>query len=91
MAFRGDADVVQALAGGTVDINIASLIGLVGTISSGQKFRSVWAGYNMPFFDWYAQPKYKSIAETKGGRYAISKYGSLTDSLTRYALRQCRS
>src|SRR3989304_6187932 len=35
LAFRGDADVVQALAAGTTDINIASLIGLVGTITSG--------------------------------------------------------
>lgn len=87
LAFRGDADAVQALAGGTVDLNIASLTGLVSTISSGQKFKGIWAGYNMPFFDWYAQPKFKSIEETKGGRYAVSKYGSLTDSLTRYALR----
>lgn len=87
LAFRGDADVVQALAGGSVDINVASLIGLVSTISSGQKFRAIWAGYNMPFFDWYALPKFKSIAQTKGGRYAVSKFGSLTDSLTRYALR----
>ncbi len=87
LAFRGDADVVQALAAGTVDINLASLIGLVGTIASGQKFKAVWSGYNMVVFDWYALPKYKSIAETKGGRYAVSKFGSLTDSLTRYALR----
>jgi NitT/TauT family transport system substrate-binding protein len=87
LAFRGDADVVQALAAGTVDFNIASLTGLVTTISSGQKFKGVWAGYNMPYFDWYAQPKFKTIADTKGGRYSVSKYGSLTDSLTRYALR----
>jgi NitT/TauT family transport system substrate-binding protein len=87
LAFRGDADVMQALAAGTVDLNVASLTGLVSTINSGQKFKGVWAGYNMPFFDWYAQPKYKSITETKGGRYAVSKFGALTDSLTRYALR----
>ena len=87
LAFRGDADVVQALAGGSVDINVASLTGLVSSIDAGQKFRSVWAGYNMPLFEWYALPKYKSIAETKGGRYGVSKYGALTDSLTRYALR----
>lgn len=87
LAFRGDAEVVQALASGTIDLNIASLTGLISTITSGQRFRSVWAGYNMPFFDWYALPKFKSIAETKGGRYAVSRYGSLTDSLTRYALR----
>jgi NitT/TauT family transport system substrate-binding protein len=87
LAFRGDADALQALAGGTTDLNVASLTALVSAISSGLKFKGVWGGYNMPFFDWYALPKYKSIAETKGGRYAVSKYGSLTDSLTRYALR----
>jgi NitT/TauT family transport system substrate-binding protein len=87
LAFRGDADVVQALAAGSVDINIASLTGLVTSIQSGQKFKSVWAGFNMAIFEWYGLPKYKSIAQTKGGRYGVSKFGSLTDSLTRYALR----
>jgi NitT/TauT family transport system substrate-binding protein len=87
LAFRGDADVVQALAAGTTHINIASLTGLVTTIQAGQPFRAVWCGYNMAVFEWYGLPKYKSIAETKGGRYAVSKFGSLTDSLTRYALR----
>lgn len=88
LSFRGDADVVQALAGGTVELNVASLNGLITCISSGQKFKAVWAGYNMPYFDWYAQPKFKSIAETKGGRYAVTKHGALTDFLTRYALRK---
>jgi NitT/TauT family transport system substrate-binding protein len=87
LGFRGDADVVQALAAGSVDVNVASLTGLITTIDSGQKFRAVWAGYNMPFFEWYALPRFKSILETKGGRYAVSKFGALTDSLTRYALR----
>ncbi len=88
LAFRGDADVVQALAGGTTDINVASLTGVVSTIKAGQKFRAFWSGYNMTIFEWYAQPKYKSIAETKGGRYGVSKFGSMTDFLTRYALRK---
>ncbi len=88
LAFRGDADVVQALASGSIDINAASLTGLVNSITAGQKFKGVWGGYNMPIFEWYAQPKYKSIAETKGGRYGISKFGAMTDFLTRYALRK---
>lgn len=58
------------------------------SITSGQKVKGVWAGYNMPLFSWYAQPKYKSIAETKGGRYGISKFGAMTDFLTRHALRK---
>lgn len=88
LAFRGDADVIQALAGGSLDLNVASLAGLVSSISSGQKFKGIWAGYNMPLFDWYANPKFKSIAETKGGRYAVSKFGGLSDMLTRYVLRR---
>jgi NitT/TauT family transport system substrate-binding protein len=88
LAFRGDADVMQSLAAGTVDMNVASLNGLISSINSGLKFKGVWAGYNMPLFDWYAQPRFKTIAETKGGRYAVSKYGGLSDSLTRYVLRK---
>ena len=87
LAFKGDADTLQALTAGTVDLSNSSLTGLVISIKSGQKFKSVWAGYNQPYFDWYANPKFKSIAETKGGSYAVTKYGALTDFLTRYALR----
>jgi NitT/TauT family transport system substrate-binding protein len=88
LAFGGDADVMQALAAGSVDINMASLTGLVSSITSGQKFKAVWGGYNMAQFEWYAQPKYKSISETKGARYGISKFGAMTDFLTRFALRK---
>ncbi len=88
ISLQGDAPTLQALAGGTVDLCVASLTGLVNAITSGQRFKAIWAGYNMSHFEWYALPKYKSMAETKGGRYAVSKYGSMTDFLTRYALRK---
>lgn len=89
LAFRGNAPTVQALASGTIDIAVASLHGLINTIKSGQKFKGIWAGYNMTFFEWYTQPnKFKSIAETKGASYGVSRYGSLTDSLTRYILHK---
>jgi NitT/TauT family transport system substrate-binding protein len=88
LLFQGDAPTVQALAGGTIDLCVASLTGLVNTITAGQKFKAVWGGYNMAHFEWYGLPKYKSISETKGGRYGISKYGSMTDFLTRYVLRK---
>ena len=87
LVFQGGAPMVQALASGTIDLCLTSLSEVVNTLSSGQKFKAVWAGYNMPYFDWYAQPKFKKIADTKGGKYGVSKYGTLTDSLTRYALR----
>lgn len=88
LAFQGNAPTVQALASGTIDLCAASLHGLINTISSGQDFKGLWAGYTMTFFEWYAQPKFKTVAGTKGARYGISKYGSLTDSLTRHILRK---
>jgi NitT/TauT family transport system substrate-binding protein len=87
LVFKGNGPTVQALSGGTIDLCVASLIGLVNTINAGQKFKAFWAGYNMTDWAWYGQAKYKSIAETKGGRYGISRFGSLTDFMTRYALR----
>jgi NitT/TauT family transport system substrate-binding protein len=87
LVFKGDSDVLQALTAGTVDMSVSSLTGLVESIKSGQKFKAVWGGYNPPYFEWYARPKFKSIAETKGGRFAVTKHGALTDFLTRYALR----
>jgi NitT/TauT family transport system substrate-binding protein len=88
LVFKGNAPTVQALSGGTIDLCVASLIGLVNTINSGQKLKAFWAGYNMSDWAWYGQSKFKSIAETKGGRYGVSRFGSLTDFLTRYALRR---
>jgi NitT/TauT family transport system substrate-binding protein len=88
LVFQGNAPTVQALSSGTIDLCVASLIGLVNTITSGQRFKAFWAGYNMSDFAWYALSKYKSIAETRGGRYGVSRFGSLTDFLTRYALRK---
>jgi NitT/TauT family transport system substrate-binding protein len=87
LIFKGDSDVLQALTGGTIDLSVSSLTGVVEGIKSGQKFKAVWGGYNPPYFEWYAVPKFKSMAETKGGRFAVTKHGALTDFLTRYALR----
>lgn len=83
--FKGDAGVVQALAGKSVDINVASLTGLVNSIKSNQPFIAFWGGFNHADFDWYS-PKLKTI--TKGTKFGVSTYGSLTDFLTRYAVRK---
>ena len=88
MGFQGGGPTIQALAGGTVDLCVTGLSTLVNAINSGQRFKAFWAGYNMADFSWYALPKYKSMAETKGGRYGVTRLGSLSDFLTRYALRR---
>ena len=88
LGFQGGPPTVQALASGTIDLCVTGLSSLINSIMAGQRFKAFWAGYNMAEFAWYGLPKYKSIMETKGGRYGITRFGSLTDFLTRYALRR---
>jgi ABC-type nitrate/sulfonate/bicarbonate transport system substrate-binding protein len=49
--------------------------------------RVFYGGFNMAVFDWYAVKGIKSMADTKGKRFGISRIGSSTDLLTRYALK----
>jgi len=84
--FQGDAGVVQALAGKSIDIAVASPTGLVKTLRSGQPFRAFWGGFNQSDFEWYSA-KLTSLSEAKGATFGITTYGSLTDFLTRHALR----
>ncbi len=86
--FRGDAGVVQALVAGSVDINVASLTGLLNTISAGQKLKAFWGGYNQADFEWYAVKDLKSVKDLKGKRFAVTSLGSLTDHLTRYLIQK---
>lgn len=85
-AFRGDAQVSQALAGDSIDVMIASTIGLITMISTQQPVMGFYAGLNYAGFAWLARPEIKSWSDLKGKSMGIATYGSLNDNLTRYAL-----
>jgi NitT/TauT family transport system substrate-binding protein len=84
--FKGDAGAIQALAGNSVDINVASLTGLVNAVTANQPFVAFWGGFNQAEFDWYS-PKLKSLKDAKGKKFGITQYGALTDILTRAVLK----
>jgi len=88
ISFRGDAEVSQALAGGSVDISLQSLDGLFSLLNSGQPVIGFYAGFYQADFAWYAQPAIKSWADMKGSSIGISTFGSLTEQLSTYALRR---
>jgi len=87
-SFRGDAEVSQALAGGSVDISMQSLDGLINLINAGQPVKAFYAGFYMSDFAWHTRPEVKTWADLKGMTAGVSTYGSLTDQLTRYVLRK---
>jgi len=88
LSFRGDAEVAQALVGDSIDLSVGSLNGVINMISSNQPVIGVYAGFWQADFSWLAGPGVKSWADLKGKSMGISTYGSLTDALTRYALRR---
>ncbi|MGG0717013.1 ABC transporter substrate-binding protein [Robertmurraya massiliosenegalensis] len=85
--FKGDAGVAQALVGDSVDINAASLTGLVKAINSNQPFIAFWGGFNHSDFEWYS-PNLTSMDQIKGAKFGVTSYGSLTDFLTRYVIKE---
>ncbi len=88
VSFRGDAEVAQALAGDSTDINVGSTNGLINMINAGQPVIGFYAGFWQADFSWLAVPAVKRWEDLKGKTVGVSTFGSLTDALTRYALRR---
>jgi NitT/TauT family transport system substrate-binding protein len=72
---------------GAVDVGVTSLAGVTIGIKAGQPIKVFYGGFDMALFDWYAVKSIKSMADTKGKRFGVSRLGSSTDFLTRYALQ----
>jgi len=88
LGFRGDAEVAQALAGDTIDVSLASLTGLLNLISSGQPVMGFFGGFDQADFAWLAQPSIAGWKDLRGKTIGVSTFGSLTDLITRFALRK---
>lgn len=79
---------LQALIGGDVQIMAGAVPESVLGRASGIDIKNFWAISNMMPFQLYSHPSLKSIREAKGKKFAISRFGSLTDFLTRASLRR---
>ena len=82
--FNAGSTNIQALAGGDVQIMGSAFIETIGGRASGiVDVKNFWGISNIMPFQLYSSPNFKSMKEAKGKRFAISRFGSLTDYLTR--------
>jgi NitT/TauT family transport system substrate-binding protein len=88
LAFRGGSDLTRAVVAESVQIGVASPTSVLAAISAGQNLRVFFGGFNQAPFFWYAVPAIKTMADAKGKRFGISRFGSATDALTRFAMAQ---
>ena len=82
--FNAGSTNIQALAGGDVQIMGSAFVETIGGRASGiVDVKNFWGISNIMPFQLYSHPNFKSMKEAKGKRFAISRFGSLTDYLTR--------
>jgi NitT/TauT family transport system substrate-binding protein len=86
--FRNDAEAAQALAGDSVDVTLQSFDGLVSLINAGQPAWGFYAGFAQADFEWFSLASIKTWDQLRGQTVGVSSFGSLTDQVTRYALRK---
>jgi len=85
--FNAGATNLQALIGGDVQIMGSAFVETIGGRAAGIDVKNFWGICNLMPFQLYSQPDFKSMTQAKGKRFAISRFGSLTDFLTRATLR----
>ena len=86
--FNAGATNLQALIGGDVQIMAGGVPETVLARASGVDIKNFWAISNLMPFQIYGSPALKSLKDSKGKKFAISRFGSLSEFLTRSALRQ---
>jgi NitT/TauT family transport system substrate-binding protein len=84
--FNAGATNLQALIGGDVQIMGSAFVETIGGRAAGIDVKNFWGICNLMPFQLYSQPDFKSMKQAKGKRFAISRFGSLTDYLTRATL-----
>ena len=85
--FNAGATNLQALIGGDVQIMGSAFVETIGGRAAGIDIKNFWGVSNIMPFQLYSQPDFKSMKQARGKRFAISRFGSLTDFLSRATLR----
>lgn len=84
--FNAGVTNLQALIGGDVQIVGGAFVETIGVRAAGIDIKNFWGICNLMPFQLYSQPNFRSMKDAKGKRFAISRFGSQTDFLTRRTL-----
>jgi NitT/TauT family transport system substrate-binding protein len=86
--FTGGTTAILALVSGDVPITQVSGPGLVSSVLAGSDAVFIASGTTSLNYVLMGKPGIKSAEQLKGGTLAISRFGSATDSIARFALRR---
>ena len=86
--FTGGTTAILALVSGDVPVTQVSGPGLVNSALAGSEAVFVAAGITSLNYVLMGKPGIKTAEQLKGGTVAISRFGSATDSIARFALKK---
>jgi len=80
--------VVQALIGGDVQGGSAATNAVINAILNGAPIIGVAATANRPYHRLFVQPEINKLDDLRGKTLGVTRFGSITDNLTRILLRK---
>jgi ABC-type nitrate/sulfonate/bicarbonate transport system substrate-binding protein len=80
--------VVQALIGGDLQAGLAATNAVIAAVSGGAPLVSVMSLVNRPYYRLWVQPEITKLEELRGKTLGVSRFGAVTDNLTRIVLRK---
>jgi NitT/TauT family transport system substrate-binding protein len=80
--------VVQALIGGDLQGGLAATNAVIAAVSAGAPLVSVMSLVNRPYYRLWVQPEITRLDDLRGKTLGVSRFGSVTDNLTRILLRK---
>ncbi len=80
--------VVQALIGGDLQAGLAATNAVIAAVLGGATLVSVMSLVNRPYYRLWVQPEINRLEELRGKTLGVSRFGSVTDNLTRILLRR---
>ena len=80
--------VVQALLGGDVTGGIAATNAVIAAVLRGAPLVSVVSTANRPYHRFWVRPEISRIEDLKGKTVGVTRFGSVTDNLTRMVLKK---
>lgn len=80
--------VVQALLGGDMKAGLAATNAVTAAVLAGAPLISIMSLINRPYYRCWVQPEITRMDELRGKTLGVSRFGSVTDNLTRILLRR---
>ncbi|HWO43314.1 MAG TPA: ABC transporter substrate-binding protein [Candidatus Eisenbacteria bacterium] len=80
--------VVQALIGGDLQVGSGASNAVINAILNGAPIIGVAGTANRPYHRLYVQPDIQRLEDLKGKTLGVTRFGSITDNLTRILLRK---